>query len=139
MKEANKNLSRAAAEDRVVYADHISIGPSPHGTVDLSCGVPDLVVKSGSQNSLLVEVKTAAPIGSNPTHATNQLAGFRKQGYCRAIVLPATDSNSDTVTEWIDAAEQELDGELVAARSDTGHNLLWFVDIVLSDLMHGEA
>lgn len=124
VKEAYNNLTYVAAQDTTVYADHISAGPSPRGTVEGVEGVPDIVVKSGSQNNLLVEIETAQSIENNPVHAANQLKDFSKKGYRRVLAVHSSDANTELVRDWISSIDKKLEGELHSARTDNVHNLL---------------
>lgn len=124
VQKAYDKLSAAANADTTVYADHISDGPSPNGAVTGIEGIPDLVVKSGTQNSLLIEVETAKSIDENPVHAKQQLYRFQKRGYRRVLAVPAGDEKLNGVQQWVGTIDEELDGNLWAVRADSVHDLL---------------
>lgn len=97
--------------DANIYADHLSHRSeidNPRGEVEDLTHVPDVVVKAGSVNSLLIEVETGKSLAEKGADAKEQLDDFRKSGYRCVLVVPedaATLEGNDTHVEGFDQLE----------------------------------
>lgn len=103
-----EQLKKASRANAKVFVDHVDGAPNPRGEVDGLDHVPDVVVRSGAANSLLVEVETGASLKNSPTEAKRQLQDFSKSGYRRVLVVPKADS--DTAEEFAGKVEDDLPG-----------------------------
>lgn len=113
--------------DASIYADHLSHRDeveSPHGVVDGLTHVPDVVVKSGISNSLLIEVETADSLAENGHDAKSQLEDFSKSGYRRVLVVQQGKSDVEAVRAFLDEIEDDLDGKMHVANPETVPKLL---------------
>lgn len=113
--------------DASIYADHLDNRDdidTPHGVVDGLTHVPDVVVKSGVSNSLLIEVETADSLADNGADAKSQLDDFSKPGYRRVLVFQKGKSDVEAVRAFLDEIEDELDGQMHVAHPETVPNLL---------------
>lgn len=115
-------LNEAAPADATVYADHVDHAPNPHTAVDGLEKIPDVVVKSGIGNSMLIEVETADSLENSPAEAKEQLIDFSKRGYRRILVVPK--QHEDAAREFADKIEDDLPGEYYLAAPGTVANLL---------------
>lgn len=101
-------LERAATRDATVYADHIDDGPNPRGELDSVDHIPDIIVKAGSANNLIVEVETVDALREARVEARSQMRAFRKQGYRRVLVVPSGQADDEAVTSFIEDSEGVL-------------------------------
>lgn len=108
-------LQGEVSSDTTIYADHIDDGENPRGEVDGLSKVPDIVVKSGSENNLIVEVETADSLADRRSEARKQLRDFSKRSYRRVLVMPPSQEDHDAVKQFVQTEFEELDGELYAA------------------------
>lgn len=114
VEETYESLEGATPNSATVYADHLPDRdvPHPRNAVDGLTHIPDVVVKSGITNSLLVEVETATSLADSPTEAKRQLADFSKQGYRRLLVVPEGQENDDAVQKFVADIEGSIDGDI---------------------------
>lgn len=101
-------LEAVAPADATVYADHIDGVPNPRGEVDGLTHVPDVVVKAGSTNSLIIEIETVDSLREAQAEARSQVRDFRKQGYRRVLVVPSGQADDETVTSFVEDSEGVL-------------------------------
>jgi len=117
-------LDEAAPSNASVYADHVDAAPNPHGEVGgVEEHIPDVVVKSGVANSLIIEVETASSLESDAAEARSQLREFSTPGYRRALVVEAATSDEDSVREFVESLDG-LDGEVYFVKPEDVTNLL---------------
>lgn len=98
-----------------VYADHIDAGPNPRGEVDGLRHIPDLVVKSGVDNSLIVEVETADSLANRKDEALSQLRDFSTAGYRRVLVIPPSEQDEESVTAFLEREFDRINGRVYLA------------------------
>jgi hypothetical protein len=113
-----ETLSREVSSHATVYADHITDGENPRGEIDGLTHVPDLIVKSGVDTNLIVEVETAASLESNPGEAESQLRDFSTSGYRRVLVIPPSESEAESVESFIENEFDAMPGKLYMATPD---------------------
>lgn len=111
-------LVDAVPADATVYADHITDGPNPRSAVPGLSHVPDVVVKAGSVNNLIVEVETADSLEQARATARQQVAAFSKRGYRRILVVPPGKEDVDAVREFLEEFA-DLDGQLYLSDPDS--------------------
>lgn len=104
-------LKPAVPVDATVYADHIEAGPNPRGELAGVSHVPDVLVKSRTANSLIIEIETATSLSRNRLTARRQVAGLRKRGYRRVLIVPPGDRGLEAVQRFCEAF-QSRDGPL---------------------------
>lgn len=115
------NLEPKLSEHASLYADHIGDEyPNPRGAFnDIENApddhIPDVVVKSGQENSLIIEVETGGAIDVNSAEAKSQIEDFSIPGYRRVLVVPDADFDAAHVDEFEDQLGEEIDGELYFA------------------------
>jgi hypothetical protein len=109
VEETYEQLKSESPANAKVFADHVDGAPNPRGEVEGLDHVPDVVVKSGAANSLLVEVETKDSLTNSASEAKQQLQDFSKSGYRRILVVPKEDS--DKAKEFADNIEDDLSGE----------------------------
>lgn len=95
-------LVSAVPEDATVYVDHHDGAPNPNGEVSALTHVPDLVVKAGSANSLIIEVETTDSLENSRSDARSQLEDFSTPGYRRMLVVPPSEEDTEVVEEFLD-------------------------------------
>lgn len=119
-----ERLDGTAPSNAKVFADHVDHAPNPHGEVGgVDKHVPDVVVKSGLANSLIIEVETADSLERDAAEARSQLREFSTPGYRRVVVVEAATSDEDSVREFVDSLD-DLDGEVYFAKPETVSELL---------------
>lgn len=115
-------LEREVPANANLYVDHIyDDKPNPRTGLqkfDLE-HVPDIVVRSGAANNLIIEVETEDTLDGE---ALDQLDEFRLQGYRRVLVVP--DGNSEAVSEFEADLDDEVPGVINVATPDTVTELL---------------
>lgn len=119
-------LAAAVPRDANVYADHLSHRGdvlNSQGEVNGLTHIPDIVVKAGSVNSLLVEVETADSLKNEPHKAREQLTDFSKSGYRRVLVI-SEKVDDDVVQNFVDETRNQIGGEIYVATPSTVTNLL---------------
>lgn len=123
VQETYDALTGAVPTDATIYADHIADGPNPRSALDGLEHVPDIVVKAGSVNSLIIEVETADSLEHVRAKARKQVKEFRRRGYRRVLVVPPGKEDVEAVQEFIDEFEK-LDGQLHLCTPDSVVDLL---------------
>lgn len=116
-------LNAVVPADATVYADHIDGAPNPHGEVKGLTHVPDVVVKAGSANSLIIEVETADSLENSRSEARSQLKDFSTPGYRRMLVVPPSEEDKEAVTSFLEEFDT-LSGELYLAAPETAPDYL---------------
>lgn len=120
VEESYTKLAQAAPHDATIYADHIDTGPNPRGEIDGLSRIPDLVVKSGIANSLIVEVETAESLIEEAADARAQLVDFSTSGYRRVLVVPDDETAVEAARELV----ADIEGTVHLANPGTVEELL---------------
>lgn len=114
-------LEDEVPRDATIYADHVDRDdlPNPRGAFtnidDEPDHVPDVVVKSGLRNSLIIEVETGDAIDQNGSEAKEQIDDFSISGYRRVLVVPEADFDAVHVEEFTDDLDVDLGGDVYVA------------------------
>ncbi|ELK56219.1 MULTISPECIES: hypothetical protein [Haloferax] len=101
-------------ETATVYADHLSHRdkiPNPEGEIDGLTRIPDVVVKSGYANSLIIEVETADSLQNEPSEALEQIQDFSVSGYRRVLVVPNGKSDAEELEGFIEQYDEQISGK----------------------------
>lgn len=116
-------LEAEAPSDASIYADGVDGVPSPHGEVDgIVEHVPDVVVKSGVANNLIVEVETADSLEERDGDARSQLREFSTRGYRRVLVVP--DGDGEQMAAFMEDVNERIDGTIHTATPEDVAELL---------------
>ena len=124
------NLEPEMTEHGSLYADHLDGDyPNPRGAfTDTENGpeehIPDVVVKSGVKNNLIIEVETGDSIEDNSSAAKSQIEDFSVPSYRRVLVIPDADFNAVHVDEFEEHLDEEIDGEFYVATPEGVVDLL---------------
>lgn len=109
LRETYEVLNSAARADYNLYVDHIDVDcdGNPREATPGDNHVPDLVLTSFVDNSLVVEVETN---GSLDSEAFSQLEDFSKSGYTRVLVVPddVVDDGAQFVEEYHDGDAEDI-------------------------------
>lgn len=108
-------LEPAVSAHASVYADHIDDGENPRNEIGGLSHVPDLIVKSGVDTNLIIEVETADSLKANPAAAESQLRDFSTPGYRRVLVVPPSQEEAESVKSFIADEFDALPGKLYLA------------------------
>lgn len=121
VEETLEQLEAASAGDATIYADHVdredipnTRGAFTHLDHDPDHH-PDVVVQSGIDNSLIVEVETGSALEDNGSKAKSQMDDFSISGYRRVLVVPDADFDSKHVNEFSDDLDEQLSGNVYVA------------------------
>lgn len=121
VEETLEQLEDAAADDATIFADHVDRDdiPNTRGAFthldDEPDHHPDVVVKSGIDNSLIVEVETGDALENNGGEAKDQIDDFSISGYRRVLVVPGADFDSKHVKEFSEDLDEQLSGNVYLA------------------------
>lgn len=108
-------------ESATVYADHLSHRdeiPNPEGEVDGLTHIPDVVVKSGFANSLIIEVETADSLQNEPSDALSQMQDFSVSGYRRVLVVPDGKTDAEELETFVEQYDDQIPGKYYVATPD---------------------
>jgi len=120
LEQTHEAITAATDSTVSVVSDHGVGDDEPNGdlAVDGIEGRPDLVARAFDSANLIVEVETAEALANRTDHISEQLDGFRKEGYRRVLVVP------EMVTSAADTLAEELEGEVTVATPDQVTELL---------------
>ncbi|WP_277556232.1 hypothetical protein [Halobaculum limi] len=108
-------------ESANLYADHLSHRdeiPNPEGEVDGLTHIPDVVVKSGFANSLIIEVETADSLQNEPAAAVLQMQNFSVSGYRRVLVVPDGKGDAEELETFVEEYDNQIPGKYYVATPD---------------------
>lgn len=121
VEETLDELEAVAPSDATLYADHVDRDDIPNTRGAFTHldhdpdHYPDVVLKSGLENSLIVEVETGDAIENNGSEAKSQIDDFAISGYRRVLVVPGADFDAKHVNEFSDDLDDELSGNVYVA------------------------